>query len=134
MIWKLPLFGGILIGLSASLMLLFHGRITGISGILNSSISRPSSTHLWRYLFLFGMLIGGIMMSFIFPENIVFSERPKALYILAGLLVGLGTTLGNGCTSGHGVCGISRLSKRSIMATALFISFGIITTWIMRHL
>lgn len=132
--WQLPLLGGFLIGLSASLMLLFQGRITGISGILNNSINRPSQSQVWRYLFLGGMLIGGLIMSSSYPENIIFSERRIEFYILAGLLVGFGTTLGNGCTSGHGVCGISRLSKRSIVATLLFISFGILTTWIMRHL
>jgi uncharacterized protein len=127
MFWTLPLFGGICIGISASLMLLFHGRVTGISGIISNSLNRPNSSGLWRYLFLSGLFIGGIFMSYISPEKIIFADKPIGLYILAGLLVGFGTTLGNGCTSGHGVCGISRFSKRSLVATVIFITAGIIT-------
>ncbi len=121
------ILGGILIGIAASLMMLFNGRVTGISGIV-AGVVRPNRLDVsWRVYFLIGLLSGGIVLRFFRPE--VFIQSSSALwgdYIFAGLLVGFGTLLGNGCTSGHGVCGISRLSARSIIATITFISFGII--------
>lgn len=129
------LLGGALIGLAVSLMMLFNGRVTGISGIL-AGIVRPNKTDLdWRVSFLVGLLLGGVALLFWRPE--AFVQLSSALwgdYIFAGLLVGFGTLLGNGCTSGHGVCGISRMSVRSIMATVTFITFGMLSLLIFKLL
>lgn len=122
-----PLFGGLLIGVSSSLMLWGLGRITGISGIY-SSILNPSKENFWKYSFLLGLLAGGFLMYQAFPQKFFsyeISGSPLQV-ILAGLLVGFGTRLGNGCTSGHGVCGISRMAKRSLIATLVFMLVGII--------
>jgi uncharacterized membrane protein YedE/YeeE len=136
------LFGGLLIGLSASLMLLLNGRITGISGIAATALSLLSnpvarkanraagkSEISWRLFFLFGLLAGGIAMANfgkVFAEA-VYPVQPLWLTASAGLLVGFGTRLGLGCTSGHGVCGIGRFSLRSIIATVIFIAAGVVT-------
>lgn len=126
--------GGALIGTAATLMLVFHGRVTGISGILSSSLFPPYKDSLWRYLFLSGLVVGGLVFKFLLPDNFLITERPLYIYIIAGLLVGFGTVYGSGCTSGHGVCGISRFSIRSVIATMTFIIVGIITTYLMRNL
>ncbi len=124
----MPLLGGILIGLSSSTMLGGLGRITGISGILGASLSRFSRENVWRYSFLMGLVAGGLGFALMAPERMEYSFNfPWWQIALAGLLVGFGTRLGSGCTSGHGVCGMARTSKRSIMATVIFISFGILT-------
>lgn len=129
------ILGGILIGIAASLMMLFNGRVTGISGIV-AGVVRPKRLDVsWRVSFLIGLLFGGIVLRFFRPE--VFLQSSSALwgdYIFAGLLVGFGTLLGNGCTSGHGVCGISRMSVRSIIATATFITFGILSLYVFKVL
>lgn len=122
--------GGCLIGLSVTLMLLFNGRVTGISGILASSFEKNSA---WRWTFLAGLLAGGFAMHFYRPDlfsNV--SGRGLGLIVAAGLLVGFGTVMGNGCTSGHGVCGMSRLSVRSIVATLTFMLFGFFTVQLVR--
>lgn len=122
------LIGGILIGLAASGMMWANGRIMGISGILGGLLTPKTKDTLWRALFLFGIITG----SFFIPK-LGFSmmetsfDRGFLAAALGGLLVGVGTTLGNGCTSGHGVCGISRLSPRSLVATVVFMTFGIIS-------
>ena len=121
------LFGGLLIGLASTLMLWGLGRITGISGIY-SSILTPSKEHTWKYSFLFGLLTGGAVI-YLVDKNSYFNYEISGSYlrvILAGLLVGFGTRMGNGCTSGHGVCGISRGAKRSFIATVIFILTGMI--------
>ena len=121
------ILGGMIIGVAVSVMLLFNGRVTGISGILGGLLNRETSDKNWRILFLAGLLTGVIILIFIQPEAFTLISRATSIdYILAGLLVGFGTLLGNGCTSGHGVCGISRMSVRSIMATVTFITFGVI--------
>ncbi len=129
------LIGGVLIGLAVSLMLLFNGRVTGISGILGGVV-RPQKRDLdWRLAFIGGLLFGGIILKVLRPE--VFVQVSSAYwydYALAGCLVGFGTLLGNGCTSGHGVCGISRLSGRSIMATVTFIFFGVLSVLLFKFL
>ena len=125
--------GGILIGLAVSLMMLFNGRVTGISGILGGIVKPKKNDLNWRVAFIGGLLFGGLILLWIKPE--VFVQVSGAMwfdYIIAGLLVGFGTLLGNGCTSGHGVCGISRLSIRSIFATIIFIIFGIISVYIFK--
>ncbi|MCK4492767.1 MAG: YeeE/YedE family protein [Methylococcales bacterium] len=129
------IFGGMLIGLGASLMLLFNGRIMGTSGILSGLISPTKGDWLWRVLFMVGMIAGASAFLMVFPES--WSPRndfPLSLLIPAGFLVGFGTRLGNGCTSGHGICGIARFSIRSISATLVFMISGAITVFIVRHI
>ena len=128
--------GGLLIGLSAVLLMLFEGRIAGISGIV-SKLFPPYSDN--RFLSRAGFVLGLLTAPFLYLlftgalPTITVSSDP-VLMMSAGLLVGFGAVLGSGCTSGHGVCGISRLSPRSLLATALFMAAGFITVFIMRHL
>lgn len=123
-----PFFGGALIGVSVTVMLLFNGRVTGVSGIISSALSKPTSESLWRWMFIGGLISGGFLIQLIRPDFFVNSSARSSLAILvAGLLVGYGTVMGSGCTSGHGVCGISRLSGRSALATLIFILFGFLT-------
>lgn len=130
------LIGGLLIGLSATLMLLLHGRVAGITGIMvGATISRVAGDWLWRALFLGGLLAGGAAMIWLTPD--AFTNKVGGRYgmlVIAGLLVGFGTRLGNGCTSGHGVCGVSRLAPRSLVATASFMVTGMITVFVAGHL
>lgn len=122
------LLGGALIGCAVSLMLLFNGRVTGISGIVSGVLKPFKGDVSWRVLFVLGLLTGGIVLQLFYPNTLEQSSAAQYIdYIFAGLLVGFGTLLGNGCTSGHGVCGISRFSIRSIFATITFIIFGIIS-------
>ena len=119
------LLGGSLIGLASVLMLLFNGKILGVSGIVGRVFQKHPKEHLWRYFFLTGLFAGGGILKLVLPSAFMFS-LPRSVYALfvAGLLVGYGSRLGNGCTSGHGICGMSRLSPRSFMATLTFIAFG----------
>lgn len=120
------LLGGLLIGIAVSLMLLFNGRITGISGIIGGILRPVNGDLTWRLFFLLGLFLGGITLKFFSPDSFEDLSSQSILdFAIGGLLVGFGTLLGNGCTSGHGVCGISRLSVRSILATITFILFGI---------
>lgn len=128
----MAIMGGLLIGLSVSLMLLMSGRITGISGIL-SSILRPGEPDKgWRFLFLAGLILGGLAISMFQPLVKFQTVANMGDFVFAGLLVGIGTVMGSGCTSGHGVCGISRLSKRSIIATMTFMASGIVSVLIFK--
>lgn len=130
-----PLLGGALIGLAVTLMLLFNGRVTGISGILYSSLSRPNQEGLWRWLFLAGLVAAGAAVQILRPELLInLSDRNMTAIILAGLLVGYGTVMGSGCTSGHGICGLSRLSVRSLAATVTFMLFGFIAAQVFVYL
>jgi uncharacterized membrane protein YedE/YeeE len=127
------LTGGALIGISATLMLMMLGRITGISGILAGCI-RPAADGAWRYLFVAGLIAGPLCYHWLSGISVPpASEAGWLLTVVAGLLVGLGTRIGGGCTSGHGVCGIARLSGRSIVATAVFIGAGMLTVFVVRH-
>lgn len=130
-----PLLGGVLIGVSTSMMMGGLGRITGISGILRSTLQKPQKDLFWRYKFLAGLIIGGALTKIAAPGffEYEFSE-PLIKVLIAGLLVGFGTSLGSGCTSGHGVCGLARVSKRSMIATITFILFGMITVTLTRLL
>jgi len=129
------IIGGALIGISASIMLLFTGRVTGISGIMGGILNPKSSDKGWRFLFIAGLVVGGLIMVSIQPDNfVVKSVATNIDYVIAGLLVGFGTLLGNGCTSGHGVCGLSRFSSRSFVATITFMAMGILSTLIFRLL
>ncbi|AFY00979.1 YeeE/YedE family protein [Bdellovibrio bacteriovorus] len=121
----MALLGGALIGVAASIMLIFNGRVTGISGILNGFLGGVSAERLWRGAFLLGLLVGGFFMGLLRPDLFLnTSARSLTLIVIAGLFVGFGTVMGSGCTSGHGVCGISRFSVRSILATVVFIVTG----------
>ena len=129
------LCGGMLIGLSASILLLCDGKIAGISGIAGGLLSPIKGDTLWRALFLLGLLTGGFLFRLIAPQVFAITlSRSTGTLIAAGLLVGFGTRLGNGCTSGHGVCGISRFSPRSVVATITFMITGIVTVYIINHL
>jgi uncharacterized protein len=129
------LLGGVLIGLSASAMLLLDGKIAGISGILAGVLKPVKGDTLWRVCFLTGLLAGGLLLKELLPGALEFGLiRPFPLLAIAGLLVGFGTRLGSGCTSGHGVCGISRLSPRSLVATATFIFTGALVVYLLNHL
>lgn len=129
------LAGGALIGLSASLLLLFNGRIAGISGIFAGLLSPKAGEVAWRAAFIAGLVLGGLALFLVAPSYFAVSyDRTLPAVAVAGLLVGLGVRLASGCTSGHGVCGISRLSARSIIATLVFIATGAITVYAMRVL
>ncbi len=129
------LIGGMLIGLSVSVMLLFSGKIAGISGIVGGILSPAQNDTQWRLLFLGGLLVGGLMVGFSSADVFAIEiERSWPALILAGLLVGFGARFGSGCTSGHGVCGISRFSPRSLVATITFISTGALVVYIVNHL
>lgn len=126
--WLLALLGGIIIGLASSLLLLLKGRIFGITGIIYGVLTGDKNEKIWRFSLILGLISGGVFSSIVFPQLYNYEvSGPIGLYILAGLLVGFGTKLGSGCTSGHGVCGISRLSPRSIVATLVFMASGIVT-------
>jgi uncharacterized membrane protein YedE/YeeE len=122
------LIGGGLIGLAASAMLYTVGRIAGISGIVGGILKRPAGDTSWRMLFLLGLLAGGAVVTLLAPEAMRGpSARSLWAVAAAGILVGFGTRMGNGCTSGHGVCGITRLSGRSIVGTLSFLVAGTVT-------
>jgi len=126
------LVGGLLIGLSVSILLLFNGRMAGISGIMKG-ILKPSES-VWRLTFLLGLIIGASAYTYLSTDE--FTPRqgyPLWLIVVGGFLVGIGTRLGSGCTSGHGICGIANGSRRSILATLIFMSTGIGTVYLLRH-
>jgi uncharacterized membrane protein YedE/YeeE len=127
------MLGGLLIGFAAVLLWGLNGRIAGISGILGSCYSKPNSDFSWRLCFLTGLLLGAGLSAWIVsvPDFSVLAN-PSGL-IFAGLLVGFGTQLGSGCTSGHGVCGLARGSKRSLVATLVFMGTGALTVYLIRH-
>lgn len=128
------LIGGALIGLAASLFLLASGRIAGISGLLGGLLRRHAEGRPIRGGFVLGLLAGGALLRLLHPAAFETSWAPSLLLALgAGLLVGFGTQLGSGCTSGHGVCGISRLSMRSLVATGTFMATGFATVFVVRH-
>lgn len=129
------LIGGAIIGLAASFFLLAHGRICGISGLFGGLLRPGANAFGVRAAFIGGLVAGGILLRLVFPAAFDSSPAPSwALVIPAGLLVGFGTQLGNGCTSGHGICGISRLAPRSLVATGTFMLTGFATVVVMRHL
>lgn len=128
------LLGGALVGLSASLLLLTHGKVAGISGIFGGLLRSGTTDRAFRLWFLGGLLLAGLVVRLVAPSAFASSwtaALPMAL--VAGLVVGFGTQLGNGCTSGHGVCGVSRFSVRSLVATATFMATGFATVYVTRH-
>jgi len=134
----LPLLGGALIGLSASLLLLANGRVAGVSGVVDSLLTPVRGDVAWRVLFFGGLVAGGLLLAWLHPGAFAAPASPRtggvSLLVVAGLLVGFGSRLGSGCTSGHGVCGISRGSVRSLVATLTFVATGVLTVFVARHL
>lgn len=129
------LIGGLLIGAAASILWLALGRIAGVSGILGRALQEPGSERIWRILFLIGLPVGAVL-----AVVLGWAAAPSAppanlgLAIVGGLLVGFGTRLGAGCTSGHGICGLARLSPRSLAATSIFMAAGMASAFALRHL
>lgn len=129
------LIGGAIIGIAVSLMLFFNGRVSGISGIVAGVLKPIKQDISWRMAFILGLIFGGVVLKILRPDVFVLATNVSNTdYIIAGLLVGFGTLLGNGCTSGHGVCGISRMSPRSILSTVTFIAFGILSVLVFKML
>ena len=123
----MPLFGGVLIGIAASMLLLFSGKIAGVSGIFGGMLFQKGNERAWRLSFITGLIGGGILLYAINAEFFENSSGRGFLVVnIAGFLVGIGTRIGGGCTSGHGVCGIGRLSVRSIVATVTFMFAGMV--------
>lgn len=130
----LSTIGGLLIGLAAILLLLANGRIAGISGITAGVIRPKKGNTQWRVLFIAGMLVGASLVHVFLPEAMdIRIDVSDAAILLGGFLVGIGTRIGNGCTSGHGVCGVGRLAPRSITASAVFFGLAVITSYVIRH-
>lgn len=128
------LAGGLLIGLAAALFLLFNGRIAGISGIVGGLLKPARGDIAWRIAFTAGLVIAPLVYALAAPLPQVHVEANYPVLLIAGLLVGLGTRYGSGCTSGHGICGLSRRSPRSVMATVAFMFAGFVTVYVARHL
>ena len=128
--------GGALTGLASIALLFFNGKIAGISGITGGLIQSPRrGDGAWRVAFTLGLVSAGLLALFVSPASFAnAAPRSAPVLLVAGLLVGFGTRIGNGCTSGHGVCGIGRLSKRSLVATLTFITTGALTVLAYRHL
>ena len=128
------LAGGALIGISVTLLLLFNGRIAGISGILNGLFFAPKNDRLWRWLFLLGLVLGTLLFHIGLPDfNSPRQHYPLLLLVIGGFLVGFGARMANGCISGHGVCGLANLSLRSLVATCAFMVSGMLTVYVIRH-
>jgi len=126
--------GGMLIGLSAVWLMASAGRIAGISGVLGGMMKASPNDKLWRWTFLSGLVIAPLLIGLMRPDLVAVEFPVKGpLLILAAILVGIGTQLGNGCTSGHGICGNARLSVRSLLATLTFMFFGGITVFVVRQ-
>lgn len=129
--WIEGLIGGGLIGLASSLLLLANGKIAGISGIVAGVLQAKKSDRAWRLLFIIGLVLGGIITTLTNSDSMLFNDVPTlARASTAAVFVGVGTALGSGCTSGHGICGVSRFSKRSILATLTFILTGFVTVYL----
>lgn len=128
------LVGGLLIGLATASFLLFNGRIAGISGIVGGLLRPVKGDVVWRVAFVLGLVLAPVAYRLVAPLPAVQVETSSTLLVVAGLLVGVGTRYGSGCTSGHGVCGLSRRSPRSMVATAAFMVAGFATVFIVRHL
>ncbi len=127
------LLGGALIGLAATMLLLFNGRVAGVAGIMDGAIAAPGPERDWRTAFLVGLIFAPVIFAFFggtLPRPVL---PPLPEVVIAGLLVGIGTRLGNGCTSGHGICGLARLSPRSFAAVGTFVAAAVATVFLVRH-
>jgi uncharacterized membrane protein YedE/YeeE len=130
----MSLLGGVLIGVASALFILANGRIAGISGILGGLLTRRPDDRVWRLAFLLGLMAAPAAIVALTGPVVATIEANTEVLIAAGLLVGIGTRYGAGCTSGHGVCGLSRLSPRSLVATLAFMGAGMAMVFVMRHL
>lgn len=126
--------GGVLIGIAAAMLVLLNGRVAGISGIVGGLLVPRRGETAWRLAFVAGLLLSPLLMVFLGSNPAPRIDAGFGTLLVAGLLVGIGTSYGSGCTSGHGVCGLSRLSPRSLVATAVFMVAGIATVFLVRHL
>jgi len=132
--YVIALAGGVLIGLAATLLLWLNGRVAGVSGLVNGVLFPQRGDVAWRVAFLGGLVVAaGAYMALVPGAPLPRTDFPRAGLVAAGLLVGFGTRMGNGCTSGHGVCGIGRLSARSLVAVLVFMATAIATTFVARH-
>ena len=130
------LAGGLMLGLASAMFILMNGRILGISGILGGLLRIRAGEVGWRLAFLLGLAAAPLLLSLVLPADFIQAPRIEAGYgaiAIAGLLVGFGTRYGSGCTSGHGVCGLSRLSLRSLVSTLTSMAFGFLVVYVMRH-
>ena len=130
------LAGGLLLGLAAALLLLSSGRILGITGIVEGLLPPKAGDTSWRITFVLGLLLAPVVAKWVMPAGVISAPRIDASWasvVVAGVLVGFGTRYGAGCTSGHGICGLSRLSLRSLVATLSFMFTGFVTVFIVRH-
>jgi len=128
------LLGGMLIGIAALILLAFNGHIAGVTGVARGVLTPKQNDTLWRVVFLLGLIVGPFVFQAVSGETIastITSSTP--VLVIGGLLVGFGTSMGNGCTSGHGICGLGRVSKRSMAATGAFMATAIVTVYMMRH-
>lgn len=133
--WWMALAGGVLIGLSATVLLWLNGRVAGASGILDGAVFPRSGDVAWRVAFLIALVLSaGLYMAYVPGAPQPRMDFPRAGLVAAGLLVGFGARMGNGCTSGHGVCGLGRLSGRSLAAVLTFMATAVATTFVVRHL
>lgn len=128
------LLGGAMIGAAAGLLLLINGRVAGVSGIMGGALSLPSGDTAWRFAFVVGLMAGPLLVRMLGGTVTITPQATIPVLVVAGLLVGLGTRVGGGCTSGHGVCGVARLSPRSLVATMTFIAVAMVTVFVTRHL
>ncbi len=127
------LAGGALIGIAAAMFVLLNGRIAGISGVLGGLLKPHRGDVAWRVAFVGGLIVAPLLYSVLFDRPTARIDTGYGALIVAGLLVGVGTRYGSGCTSGHGVCGLSRLSPRSLAATGTFMAAGFATVYVIRH-
>lgn len=130
----LALTGGSLIGIAASLLLIYLNKVAGISGIASGILPPWNHETTWRLYFLAGLVFSAVLYRWTIGEFSIQIETPTPLMIIAGLLVGYGSRLGGGCTSGHGICGLSRLSLRSLVATLVFMTTAALSVFILKHL
>ena len=124
------LVGGALIGIGISILLLFNGKVLGVSGILGEFLNNPLSKNNWRLFFVTGLLVSPFVYNIFYQFPTIEMTSNNLVIVFGGLLVGFGSRLGSGCTSGHGVCGVARLSTRSLIATVTFIFFGFLTVYV----
>ena len=133
--WLYPLMGGVLIGLAASLLLLLQGRIFGVTGIISGAFFSGPVDRKWRLAIILGLMSGSALVYLVKPNMFNYSFNSSYLMMaVAGLLVGFGSQLGSGCTSGHGICGLPRLSMRSLVAVGTFMFTGVVTVYIVKHI
>jgi uncharacterized protein len=127
------IIGGALIGLAAGLILLLHGRVAGVSGMVGSIFEKRTDESAWRIAFLVGLILGGIILAQFDSGSVPQVSLPLWMMIAAGFVVGFGARLGGGCTSGHGLCGSTLLNQKSLIATLVFMSSGALVVYLMRH-